>query len=729
MQHLGSILARKAGVAGANTIAVQVRVNNVNRADSGSPMFGSYAANEVQGSDWAENHFPLDSGGNVYRAVRDIPPPDFSYRGENKTSYMNTWFKESNVSEDDWSDLIGMLRVVGINNVTPFTTENVRNVVNVEQWLRHLAVMNLMGNSESGLNSGFNDDYFMYRGINDPRFILTYYDLDQIFGENGGFAPNGSIFSATANNGAGQALDRFMHWPDFELIYYRILKELLDTTFSQTTFNALVDQALTGYASGELAPIKSWMDQRRAYVLSVLPAIITNTPPTATISNIPRSPTPGTAASLVVGGNNVVTYRYSLNGGAYLAETPIATRITLSGLGNGTNRVAVIGKNSDGFWQDPTNATLVSWVVNTSWPAVRLNEILARNDSAVNHSSTYPDIIELYNESATPVDLSGMRLTDDPASPSKFTFPPNTSLGGRSYLAVYANNPDATPGFHTGFSLNQDGEGVYLFNRVADGGALLDSVTFGLQLPNLSIGRFNSGDWTLTQPTFCDSCGSAATNVVQAQGNFRNLKINEWLAAGQSPYAEDFIELYNPDALPVAIGGMYLTDQPIGAPAQHRIAPLSFIGGASVLGSQFRLFLADKDPEQGADHLSFRLEQDQGEIGLMASDLSVVDCVYYGPQTTDISMGRCPDGAITLEQFRHRNTGGPNACPFVPAGPQTVSLISISNVWKYDGSGADLGVAWRGTNYNDSAWPSGAALIAFTNSTRPWTLPEPSGHQ
>src|SRR5262249_48475498 len=169
VQHLGSVVARKAGVAGANTIPVQVRVNNANLAASGEPMFGSYAANEVQGGDFTAKHFPLDPNGNVYRAIRDIAPPDFNYRGEFANQYRNTYFKQSNVSEDDWTDLIGMLRVMGINNPTPFTTENVRQVVNVEQWMRHLALMNLFGNNETGLNTGFNDDYFMYRGLNDPR--------------------------------------------------------------------------------------------------------------------------------------------------------------------------------------------------------------------------------------------------------------------------------------------------------------------------------------------------------------------------------------------------------------------------------------------------------------------------------------------------------------------------------------------------------------------------------
>src|SRR5205085_6224582 len=134
IQHLGSVLARKAGVAGANTIAVQVRVNNVNRAVSGAPMYGSYAANEMQNGDFAQNHFPNDPGGNVYRAIRD-QNGNFDYRGEDENAYRTTFFKESNVSADDWTDLIGMLRVMGDNHITPNTVSNVREVVNVEQWM------------------------------------------------------------------------------------------------------------------------------------------------------------------------------------------------------------------------------------------------------------------------------------------------------------------------------------------------------------------------------------------------------------------------------------------------------------------------------------------------------------------------------------------------------------------------------------------------------------------
>jgi hypothetical protein len=41
----------------------------------------------------------------------------------------------------------------------------------------------------------------------------------------------------------------------------------------------------------------------------------------------------------------------------------------------------------------------------------------------------------------------------------------------------------------------------------------------------------------------------------------------------------------------------------------------------------------------------------------------------------------------------------------------TTTLISITGTWKYNQSGTDLGTQWRAAAYNDSSWPSGAALL------------------
>ena len=49
-----------------------------------------------------------------------------------------------------------------------------------------------------------------------------------------------------------------------------------------------------------------------------------------------------------------------------------------------------------------------------------------------------------------------------------------------------------------------------------------------------------------------------------------------------------------------------------------------------------------------------------------------------------------------------------------PIKPPTIvsnTVGSIQGVWRFNDSGTDLGAAWRDPNYDDSAWPSGAALF------------------
>ena len=59
----------------------------------------------------------------------------------------------------------------------------------------------------------------------------------------------------------------------------------------------------------------------------------------------------------------------------------------------------------------------------------------------------------------------------------------------------------------------------------------------------------------------------------------------------------------------VGLGDLFLTDNPIGAPFQHDIAPLSFIPGGG-----YAVFTADGNANAGPDHVDFKLSSDQGMI-------------------------------------------------------------------------------------------------------------------
>ena len=704
-QVAGAVFAQKAGIAGNNSHFAQLLVNN-GAGPGGTPASSLYAANEDTGSAWAGRSFPDNDGGNIYAVVRDIAPKEFGYRGENPASYQNTYFKGSNVSEDDWRDLIGMLEVMGENQTATWTSARARSVIDVEQWLRHLAVMSLFGNSESGINTGNNDDYEMYRGPNDPRFILVYHDLDSVLGI-GSLGSGGGIFGATTccasgdTIGINNAMNFFMHHPEIEPLYYRTLQDIIDGPFSAAKFNPVVDQTFADYPqlAGSATTIKNYMAARRTTVSGLITGLVppaTNSP-VATVAGEPRTPTFATTASLTAGGTDITHYRYKLNNGAYGSEFPVTTALRLNSLpNNSTNTVHVIGRNSGGIYQSTATPTVSkTWVVNTATPTVRLSEVLARNDSAFNHFGTFPDAVELHNEGASVVDLSGLRLTDDAADPNKFTFAAGTTLNAGAYLTLLANNADGTAGLHLGFSFGASGDAVYLYNRISSGGALLDSVAFGLQLANLSISRVSTnGDWSLSQPTL------GSVNVAQPLGGVSALRINEWFATSEPPTTEDYVELYNPTALPVALGGLYFTDAPLGRVKQHRIADLSFIGAAG-----FAAFVADGG--SSADHLNFRLTSDVGTIALADYREGLIDCVTYGPQRAGISTGLCPDGGVTNLTQGIRTPGSPNYCPMPPpppAPPVLVNLLSLTNVWRYFTNGVEPGVNWFSSSHDDSAW-------------------------
>jgi hypothetical protein len=271
--------------------------------------------------------------------------------------------------------------------------------------------------------------------------------------------------------------------------------------------------------------------------------------------------------------------------------------------------------------------------------------VLAVNNSVFEHEGTFPDVIELYYDGPALLNLSGMSITDDPDEPTKFVFGSGTTIEPREYLILYADSDTATSGVHLDFALSGDGEGLYLYDQ---DGMLLDSVEFGLQLPDLSVGRVGYGDrWQLTMPTF----GQA--NIAQPLGDRDKLKINEWLAAGEVLFDDDFIELFNPDILPVSLSGLYLSDNPETQPDKSPFGPLSFIAGHG-----FAVFTADRSRRAG--HVGFKLSAEGEVIGLCDTELKEIDRVIYGPQTTDVSQGRAPDGMGKFEFFRPPSPGACN---------------------------------------------------------------------
>lgn len=114
-----------------------------------------------------------------------------------------------------------------------------------------------------------------------------------------------------------------------------------------------------------------------------------------------------------------------------------------------------------GSWNYTVNAS-------AAVPAIIINEINAANQSGLlDEDGENQDWIELLNSGATPVNLAGWSLSDDPDLPGQWVFPARTLAPGE-YLVVFCSGkdrkfPTGTNRFHTGFSLGSDGEFLGLY--------------------------------------------------------------------------------------------------------------------------------------------------------------------------------------------------------------------------------------------------------------------------
>lgn len=149
-----------------------------------------------------------------------------------------------------------------------------------------------------------------------------------------------------------------------------------------------------------------------------------------------------------------------------------------------------------------TNQFMVTTKANeASNETVVINELMADNKITLQGpDGSYTDWIELFNKGESPMDLSGMYLTDDISNP-KWQFPAGTIIKPHGYLLVWADGNPGAGLLHTDFKLRANGEMVALLAR---DGTVIDFITFGKQIRDVSYGRMPDGsqNWSyLATPT------------------------------------------------------------------------------------------------------------------------------------------------------------------------------------------------------------------------------------
>jgi hypothetical protein len=321
------------------------------------------------------------------------------------------------------------------------------------------------------------------------------------------------------------------------------------------------------------------------------------------------------------------------------------------------------------------------------------------------------DWIELYNAGDQPVELSGLCLSDDPADRARSPFPARSYIGPRQHWLVMADGRLGTTANHARFRLAREGGWIGLYLPT---GHQVDGVVYGPQSPGVSEGRLPDGSDRLTAFPVTPSPG--APNYIPLP----HVVINEVLTHTDPPL-EDAIELYNPTADAVPIGGWFLSDDSL-QPGKYRIP-----AGTVLPPRGFAVFYEYQfgDPGDPGTLQAFRLNSAHGgEVVLSEVDDAGAWTgrrarVTFGAAANGVSFGRHltswseefvamarrsfgVDDPADLAAFR-TGTGAPNPGPLV--GPVILSEIHPVPAFRFDPDRPDSGQFIELLNITDHAVP------------------------
>jgi len=508
---------------------------------------GVYSLAQQENGQLIKEHFPSNDG-DRWRTPNSPTAGStyaFGYRGNtNISTYasgsVNTRYDLRSTTATDtnvaWARLINAIYVL---NNTP--TNQIRTVAEdvfaVDSWLWFLAIENLFVDDDSYFNKGA--DYSFYYEIESGRIHPVEHDGNESFAAVGGLNTTMSPIYYFDNTNR-PLLYKFLNNNELRQRYLAhmrtVVEEYFNPTFMTSLINglhalsveAIIADPLKSYTlityTNDLVALKTYVTNRYTYMKTnafmspLQPNINSVTGPTTTVyaTNIPTVTANVTSFVTATNQSGVgsvwlyfrdkpygrFTVRQMFDDGAHgdgsAGDSVFGAATTNYPAGNKIHYYveARATNTAQAARFSPARAEIEPWnysisltvATNTS---VVINEFLASNTSTLaDPQGEFDDWIELRNLTGSTVNLTGLYLTDEPSNPRKWPFPSGTTIAANGYLLVWADeNGLATPGLHANFKLSGSGEQIYLVDTDANNNQVLDSITFGAQTTDVSLGR------------------------------------------------------------------------------------------------------------------------------------------------------------------------------------------------------------------------------------------------
>ncbi|MBK8100122.1 MAG: CotH kinase family protein [Planctomycetes bacterium] len=467
----------------------------------------------------------------------------FTWLGTTLATYLSAY----QAKQGDGTDLMNMCNVLN-NTPTASMQALLPAIFSVDSFYRYAAVMNVLTNTDSYLQSG--KDHYLYHDEVHGDFSTFPFDLNEALAGSSTLDP---WYQTTVTT--RPAFTKTLQFPDWRQRYKAHVRNVVENTVNSTWLVPKAQQYHAMIAADVAA------DTRKLYSTANFTANMTSTV-TVTVGSFPQT-IPG-LIPLITGRETFLRNHIDLSAPrtvlsnlnhAPARPTPtqaITFQVTASshaanvklfwrrvgafqstamfddgahgdvGAGDGIWGVILPGQPAGSFidyYAEATTATGLATYepftaelerncphIQIDWPqqpgVIRINEVLAQNiNGIVDELGQHEDWLELYNDSNAAVDISGMWLSDN-LSQLKYQVPAGTvipAFGTRKYWADEDGTQGAT---HVNFKLSSSGEAVVLYN--AAGTHIVDVIEFGRQDPDVAIGRVvdgSSGWVTLPAPT------------------------------------------------------------------------------------------------------------------------------------------------------------------------------------------------------------------------------------
>ena len=340
------------------------------------------------------------------------------------------------------------------------------------------------------------------------------------------------------------------------------------------------------------------------------------------------------------------------------------------------------------------------------FPTLWINEIQPENLNGLKDSAGETDPwLELYNNGSGAVSLDGLFLTDNYSNLTRWAFPSGIQLKPGEFKAIFADGQTSqttSAELHANFRL-RPGSGSVALSRVSNGQPeVLDYISYSGVRAGRSFGSFPDGQPFDRQEFFSVTPG-APNNSISAP---LSVWINEWMASNTLSVTDpadgqfdDWFELYNPATKAADLTGYYLTDNLTNKftfliPPGYSIPPLGYL-----------LVWADDEVKQNSAarsdlHVNFKLSKAGQQIGLFAADGTLIDSISVGPQTSDASQGRSPDGNRAIDLMKQPTPRSANIATQSNGSPRFRQTVL---------RGAQLTLEWE-------ALPGSTYRVEFKNS-------------